>query len=86
MACQADGITPMNVVGEVHCLLSWGKHTFTLDALVVNKLDVENLTGINFMTTNDVATRPAKHQIVISSTEIIHYYTHHQTEVTARCT
>ena len=48
----------MDVVGEVHCLLSQGKRTFTLDALVVNKLDVEVLAGIPFIALNDVATNP----------------------------
>ena len=38
------------------------------------------------MTTNDVATHPAKYQIVIGGTEIINYYTYHQTEVTIRRT
>ena len=55
----------MDVVGEVYYLLSWGKHTFILDALVVNKLVVEVLAEIPFMTIKDVATYPAKCQIVI---------------------
>ena len=87
MAHQADAVTPMDVVGEIHCLLSWDKHTFTLiTAIVVNKSDVEVLAGIPFMTTYDVATCPGKHQIVIRGTEIIHHYTHHQTKVIIRCT
>ena len=33
MARQADGITPLDVVGEVHCHVTRGNHRFQLDAL-----------------------------------------------------
>jgi hypothetical protein len=42
-ALQADGITPLSVVGEVHLALSRNSHTLHLDALVVNNLDVNVL-------------------------------------------
>ena len=71
MACQADGVTPLDVVSEVHCHLSRDHSTFQLDALVVRQLDVDVLAGNPFLVTNDIATRPAKRQIVI--TDIIHY-------------
>ena len=35
MARQAEGVTPMEVVGKVHCSLIRGSYTFHLDALVV---------------------------------------------------
>ena len=73
MARQADGITPLDVVGEVHCTVSRGERIFQLDALVVKQLDVDVLAGNPFLTSNDIAIRPAKNQIVIQGSEIIHY-------------
>ena len=60
MARQADGVTPLDVTGEVHCQLTRGDQSFTLDALVVKQLDVDVLAGNPFLVTNDIATRPAK--------------------------
>ena len=73
MARQADGVTPMDVSGEVHCSLARGQWTFDLDALVVRQLDVDILAGNPFMTRNDIGVRPAKRQIEIGGTEIISY-------------
>ena len=75
MAHQADGVTPLEVIGEVHCELTRGVHTFQLDALVVNKLDVDILAGNPFHYTNDIASRPAKSQIVIGGSDVITYGT-----------
>ena len=49
MARQADGITPMDVIGEVHCSLTRGQSTFELDALVVRQLDVDILADNPFL-------------------------------------
>ena len=73
MACQADGVTPMDGIGEVHCSLTRGQRTFELDALVVRQLDVDILAGNPFMVRNDIGVRPAKRQIKIGGTEIINY-------------
>ena len=73
MARQANGVTPMDVIGEVHCSLTRGQWTFDLDALVVCQLDVDILAGNPFMTRNDIGVRPAKRQIEIGGTEIISY-------------
>ena len=73
MARQADGVTPMDVIGEVHCSLTRGHWTFELDALVVRQLDVDILAGNPFMVRNDIGVRPAKRQIEIGGTEIISY-------------
>ena len=73
MARQADGVTPLDVIGEVHCQLTRDHHTFRLDALVVKQLDVDVLAGNPFHVANDVATRPAKRQIVINGSEVISY-------------
>ena len=75
MARQADGVTFMKVRGEVHCELVRGDHTFQLDALVVDKLDVNILAGVPFLALNDITTKPALKQIVIKGTDVIHYCT-----------
>ena len=73
MARQADGVTPMDVIGEVHCSLTRGHRTFELYALVVRQLDVDILAGNPFMVCNDIGVRPAKRQIEIGGIEIISY-------------
>ena len=73
MARQADGVTPLEVVGEVHCIITRGSADFQLNALVVNKLDVDILAGNPFLVSNDIATRPAKRQVVIGGSEIVYY-------------
>ena len=44
-----------------------------LEALVVDDLDVDILAGTPFMATNDIAVRPAKHQITIGDSDIVSY-------------
>ena len=73
MARQADGVTPMDVIGEVHCSLTCGQWTFELDDLVVRQLDVDILANNPFMARNDNGVRPAKRQIEIGGTKIISY-------------
>jgi hypothetical protein len=73
MAQQADGCTPLTVVGETHCVLSRGSRTFQLDALVVDKLDVDFLAGSPFMDINDIGIRIARRQIIIGGQECIQY-------------
>ena len=73
-ALQADGVTPLVVVGETHLTLSRaGKH-LTLDGLVVEDLDVDVLAGTPFMITNDISVRPAKGQVLIQGSEILAYH------------
>ena len=73
MARQTYGVTPMDVIGEVHCSLTRGQWTFELDVLVVRHLDVDILASNPFMVRNDIGVRPAKRQIEIGGTEIISY-------------
>ena len=75
-ALQADGITSLSVVGEVHLDLSRNSHTLHLDALVVNNLDVDVLAGTPFMVNNDISIRPSKQQITIKGTDVTHYNTY----------
>lgn len=72
-AFQADGVSPLEVVGEVHCTLQREGHSFQLDGLVIKCLDVDILAGNPFLKRNDIAIRPAKSQIVIGGSEIVSY-------------
>ena len=72
-AHQADGHTPLDVVGEISCTLHRGDSNFCLDALVVRKLDVDVLAGNPFLTVNDIATRPAKRQVIVGGKNIVSY-------------
>ena len=82
-ALQADGITHLKVVGEVHLALSRGNLHLQLDALVVDNLDVDALAGTPFMITNDISLRPAKQQVTIQGHEISFYGTSQSSEVTS---
>ena len=78
----------MDVIGEVHCTLTRGEYTSDLDALVVRQLDVDILTGNPFMVRNDIGVRPAKREIEIGGSEVIHYGrpSRHTTRPTVRRT
>ncbi|CAB4012996.1 Hypothetical predicted protein [Paramuricea clavata] len=69
----ADGRTPLSIVGETRLSLSRNGKTLTLEALVVEDLDVDILAGTPFMTCNDIAVRPAKHEIIIAGSDIVPY-------------
>ena len=73
-ALQADGVTPLVVVGETHLTLSRAGNHLTLDALVVQDLDVDVLAGTPFMISNDISVCPAKGQVLIQGSEILAYH------------
>lgn len=72
-ALQADGVTPLGIVGETRLTLRRGQANLDLEALVVSDLDVDILAGIPFMSSNDISVRPAKQQIIISDSDTIYY-------------
>ena len=72
-ARQADGITPLEIVGETRLTLTRGNCELFLEALVVNDLDVDILAGIPFMSRNDISVRPAKQEIIIGDCKPICY-------------
>ena len=72
-ALQANGITPLAIVGETRIVLSRDILNLVLCACVVNDLDVDILVGIPFMALNDISLRPAKQQIMIGNFYTIHY-------------
>ena len=73
LARQADGETPLDVIGEVHCQFTRGKHHFQFDGLVVNKLDVDVLAGNPFLARNDIYARPSMRQVIIQGHDVIPY-------------
>ena len=72
-AIQADGITPLHIVGETHLTLTRDNSDLEFEALVVSDMDVDVLAGIPFMTTNDISVRPSRHQIVIGGSTPVFY-------------
>lgn len=73
LASQADGNTPLTVIGEVHTQVSRGSSRYDLDALVVDKLDVDILAGNNFLSKYDIVPRLATREIIIDNTEVVKY-------------
>ena len=55
-AVQADGITPLNVVGEVHTSFTRSKVVFAFSGLVVTNLDTDILGGTPFQKANGIMT------------------------------
>ena len=74
-AVMVDGVSKLQVLGEVHEQLVRGEWKFSLDALVVKDLDpsIEVIAGIPFQTRNDIATRPKFKQIIIGGREVVKY-------------
>ena len=70
---QADGSSPLHVVGETRFPFTCGGHTFIFEGLVVENLDVHVLAGTPFMESNDIAVRPAKHQVILGDGTIHNY-------------
>ena len=70
---QADGRTPLSVVGETLLSLTHHGRSFTLEALIVKDLDVNILAGAPFMAINDIAVRPTKHEIIIAGSDVSSY-------------
>ena len=64
-AHQADGSSPMKVVGEARLFFTRDTHTFQFEGLVVEDLDVDILAGTPFMSVNDIAVRPARRQVIL---------------------
>ena len=64
-AHQADGSSPLVVIGETRFQLTRDNISFHFEGLVVENLDVEVLAGIPFMTHNDISIRPSKRQVLI---------------------
>lgn len=73
LALQADGFTPLSIIGETRLSLSRNGKSLILEALVVEDLDVDILAGTPFMASNDIAVRPAKQEIIIAGSDVVSY-------------
>ena len=70
-ATQADGKSPLKIIGETTLVLTRNQHTFMFEGLVAQNMDVDILAGVPFMAKNDISIRPAKEQIILENgTEI----------------
>ena len=67
LAFQADGKSPLNVLGETHITLTRDDLELTFSGLIVDDLDVDILAGVPFMEENDIAVRPKNKQISIGN-------------------
>ena len=72
-ARQADGSSPLDIIGETRFSLTLDGQNFHFEGLVANNLDGDLLGGVPFMVHNDIAIRPAKHEITLSDNHTIQY-------------
>ena len=64
---QADGSSPLHVVGETRLVLHRDGKEFIFEGLVVENFDVDVLAGTPFMGKNDIAVRPAKRHVILGN-------------------
>lgn len=75
-ARMADGVTKLDVIGEIDVELFREGKCYKLNALVCNNMsDPTILAGMPFMEVNDIGIRPARAEIIVDGTEIIKYDT-----------
>jgi hypothetical protein len=72
-ARQADGSSPLTVVGETSLIFVRDKQKLLFEGLVVENLDVEILAGTPFMEYNDITIRPAKRQVILRDNTTYEY-------------
>ena len=72
-AHQADGSSPLKVIGETKLSFTCRQQVFQFEGLVVENLDVEVLAGTPFMEANDIALRLAKHLITLADASFFTY-------------
>ena len=65
VATQADGVTDMDIVGEVHITFQLDNIKLYFDGLVTKDLSDDVLAGVPFMETNDCYARPSKRLVFL---------------------
>ena len=70
---MADGVSPLDVIGETEVTLFRKNKPYKLSAIVCRDTDTEILAGVPFMKSNDIAIRPYSDEIIIGGTEFIKY-------------
>ena len=78
-AHQADGCSPLNVIGETRISLTRDDREFQFEGLVVENLDAGILGGVPFMKSNDIAVRPATKEVILADGKIYTYGACHNT-------
>lgn len=66
-AHQADGSSPLTVLGETRLHFTLDGHELYFEGLVVENLDTEVLAGIPFMEMNDISIRPSRREVCIGN-------------------
>ncbi|KAI2646459.1 Type III pantothenate kinase [Labeo rohita] len=66
-ARQANGSSPLKVVGKIRTHFQRDRHMLFFDGLVVENLDSDILAGIPFMECNNISICPARHQVCVGS-------------------
>ena len=72
-AKQANGSSPLNVMGETRLTFTRDGLKFHFEGLVIADLDVEVLAGIPFMESNDISIRPAKREVLVGDSYVCYY-------------
>ena len=72
-AHQADGSFPLVISGETRVTFSQNDVEMFFEGLIVENLDTDILAGIPFMERNDIAIRPAKHEISLGNKSTVTY-------------
>ena len=62
-ATQADGVTNLDIAGEVHLVFKIDDLELYFDGLVTKDLSDNVLAGVPFMTSNDVYARPSQRKV-----------------------
>lgn len=72
-AHQADGLSPLHVIGETRLTFHHNGYELYFEGLVVDNIDTDVLAGIPFMERNDISIRPARHEVVLAGKDIYTY-------------
>ena len=71
-AFQADGTTPLSVIGEVKTVFTRDEHHLPFRGLVVKDLEVDILGGTPFLRENDVYSRVSRNTVYVGGSEHSH--------------
>lgn len=73
-AYQANGVTSLDDMNEIHCTLTQGESVLWFNAFVVCKLDTPVLVWNHFFVTNDISTRPkSKKKSLLADQGFLYY-------------
>ena len=82
-AKQADGRSPLSVIGEARMQLTHGSHLLQFAGLIVENLDVDILAGMPFMHRNNIGIFPARNEILFADGTTLCYKNRSSTSTTS---